>query len=254
MSTSTEDEAATEAAAVLEATAHADVLEEATVPAPRAKRRHRAGDYFPTFIVFLVFLGLWYAYHYYLPSYKRFIIPLPHDVLLHGFTERDNPQNPASLIQGVLITGRVALQGLVIAIILGMFIAVLMSQAKWIENAAYPYAVAIQAIPILAIVPVLRTLVRSGPDGSHRRVRDDLDLPDHHQHALRVEIGRRRCNTTCSRCTAPDGGRGCGSCSSPLASQRSSRASASPPGSRSWAPSSASSSSVAPCDRVASAS
>ncbi len=37
-----------------------------------------------------------------------------------------------------------------------------MSQAKWIENAAYPYAVAIQAIPILAIVPVLRTLFGQG--------------------------------------------------------------------------------------------
>jgi NitT/TauT family transport system permease protein len=62
----------------------------------------------------------------------------------------------------VLITGRVALQGLVIAIILGTIIAVLMSQAKWIENATYPYAVAIQAIPILAIVPVLRTLFGQG--------------------------------------------------------------------------------------------
>ena len=162
MSTSTEDAAATEAAAALEATAHKDVLEEATVPPPRAKRKHRAGDYFPAFIVFLVFLGLWYAYHYYLPSYKRFVVPLPHDVLLHGFTERDNPQNPASLLQAVLITGRVALQGLIIAIILGMFIAVLMSQAKWVENAAYPYAVAIQAIPILAIVPVLRNLFGQG--------------------------------------------------------------------------------------------
>jgi len=56
----------------------------------------------------------------------------------------------------------VALQGLAIAIILGTIVAVLMSQAKWIENAAYPYAVAIQAIPILAIVPVLRTLFGQG--------------------------------------------------------------------------------------------
>ncbi|HKA03488.1 MAG TPA: hypothetical protein VKD67_04135, partial [Acidimicrobiales bacterium] len=135
--------------------------EEALVPAPTKKRR-RAVDILPAFGVFILFLGLWYAYHYSLPSYKQWVVPLPHDVLLHGFTEKDNPQNPVSLLQGVLITGRVALQGLAIAIVLGMFIAILMSQARWIENAAYPYAVAIQAIPILAIVPVLRTLFGQG--------------------------------------------------------------------------------------------
>jgi NitT/TauT family transport system permease protein len=97
-----------------------------------------------------------------LPSYKQWVVPLPHDVLLHGFTEKDNPTNPVSLIQGVLITGRVALQGLAIAIIIGIALATLMSQARWIENATYPYAVAIQAVPILAIVPVLRTLFGQG--------------------------------------------------------------------------------------------
>ncbi len=136
-------------------------VEEALVPVPEKKRR-RAVDILPAFGVFIVFLGLWYGYHYSLPSYKQWVVPLPHDVLLHGFTEKDNPENPVSLLQGLLITGRVALQGLAIAIVLGTIIAVLMSQAKWIENATYPYAVAIQAIPILAIVPVLRTLFGQG--------------------------------------------------------------------------------------------
>jgi len=135
--------------------------EEPLVPAPK-KNGRRAVDILPAFGVFIIFLGLWYGYHYSLASYKQWVVPLPHDVLLHGFTEKDNPQNPLSLLEGVLITGRVALQGLAIAIVLGTVVAVLMSQAKWIENAAYPYAVAIQAIPILAIVPVLRTLFGQG--------------------------------------------------------------------------------------------
>jgi NitT/TauT family transport system permease protein len=135
--------------------------EDVLAPQPQ-KRKRKLGDILPAFIVFLLFLGLWYGYHYSLPSYKQWVVPLPHDVLLHGFTERDDPRNPVSLIQGVLITGRVALQGLAIAIIIGMALATLMSQAKWIENATYPYAVAIQAIPILAIVPVLRTLFGQG--------------------------------------------------------------------------------------------
>jgi NitT/TauT family transport system permease protein len=135
--------------------------EQPLVLVPKKKRR-RAADILPAFGVFIIFIGLWYAYHYSLPSYKQWVVPLPHDVLLHGFTEKDNPENPVSLLQGLLITGRVALQGLAIAVILGTIVAVLMSQAKWIENAAYPYAVAIQAIPILAIVPVLRTLFGQG--------------------------------------------------------------------------------------------
>ncbi len=150
-----------EAVSELEALAHADVQEEVLPPIPPKKKR-RLGDILPAFGVFIVFLAIWYGYHYSLPSYKQWVVPLPHDVLLHGFTEKDNPQNPMSLLQGVLITGRVALQGLIIAIVLGMAVAILMSQAKWIENAAYPYAVAIQAIPILAIVPVLRTLFGQG--------------------------------------------------------------------------------------------
>lgn len=161
MSTSTEPVSGPPGAVDLEALAEADVVDEVPLPPP-PKRKRKVGDFLPVFLVFLVFLGLWYGYHYYLPSYKQFIIPLPHDVLLHGFTEMDNPQNPASLLQGLLITGRVALQGLIIAILLGVSLAILMSQAKWVENATYPYAVAVQAIPILAIVPVLRTLFGQG--------------------------------------------------------------------------------------------
>ena len=80
--------------------------EEPLVVVPKKKRR-RTADLLPAVGVFIIFIGLWYAYHYSLPSYKQWVVPLPHDVLLHGFTEKDNPQNPLSLIQGVLITGRV---------------------------------------------------------------------------------------------------------------------------------------------------
>ena len=48
-----------------------------------------------------------------------------------------------------------ALIGLTIAVVLGIFIAVLMSQAKIAERAIFPYMVTLQAIPILAIVPLI---------------------------------------------------------------------------------------------------
>lgn len=45
--------------------------------------------------------------------------------------------------------------GLAIAIAIGMTIAVAMSQARWVERSLYPYAVVLQTIPILAVVPII---------------------------------------------------------------------------------------------------
>src|SRR5690606_3424403 len=42
-----------------------------------------------------------------------------------------------------------------ISIVLGMAVAVIMSQAKVAERAIFPYMVTLQAIPILALVPVI---------------------------------------------------------------------------------------------------
>jgi NitT/TauT family transport system permease protein len=39
--------------------------------------------------------------------------------------------------------------------VLGILAAVLMSQAKWIENSLYPWAVVLQTVPILALTPFL---------------------------------------------------------------------------------------------------
>ena len=45
--------------------------------------------------------------------------------------------------------------GLAIAIVLGMLFAIVMSQAKWLERSLFPYAVILQTIPILALVPLI---------------------------------------------------------------------------------------------------
>jgi len=47
------------------------------------------------------------------------------------------------------------MMGLSISIVLGIAFAVVMSQSKLIERALYPYMVTLQAIPILAIAPLI---------------------------------------------------------------------------------------------------
>ncbi|GIU97856.1 MAG: nitrate ABC transporter permease [Actinomycetota bacterium] len=107
----------------------------------------------PPLLVFLVVIGIWYAVTYLVlqPS-RRFLLPPPHDVVRYGFME---PTTRAELWRGLLRSAHVAFLGLGVAFVIGFATAVLMSQAKWIERSLYPWAVVLQTVPILAIVPLL---------------------------------------------------------------------------------------------------
>jgi NitT/TauT family transport system permease protein len=106
----------------------------------------------PPFLVLLAFLGLWYAISYLLLSpERRFLLPPPHAVLQVGFLD---PYNLRELLQGLWLSARVAMVGLSIAIVIGVALAIAMSQARWVERSLYPYAVILQTIPILALVPL----------------------------------------------------------------------------------------------------
>jgi NitT/TauT family transport system permease protein len=98
--------------------------------------------------------GIWLFVSYVmLEEQQRFLLPPPQDVVKVGFLDWDNLH--AILVTGLLPTTQVAMTGLAIAIVLGTVWAVLMSQAAWIERSTYPYAVIIQTIPIIAIVPLV---------------------------------------------------------------------------------------------------
>ncbi|GHH63618.1 nitrate ABC transporter permease [Streptosporangium violaceochromogenes] len=107
----------------------------------------------PPVAVLVLFGGLWYAVSYLLldPA-RRFLLPPPQEVWQVGFADAFNR---TELLQGLLYTARVAVTGLAVAVVAGVLVAVLMSQAAWVERSLYPYAVLLQTIPILAIVPVL---------------------------------------------------------------------------------------------------
>jgi NitT/TauT family transport system permease protein len=107
----------------------------------------------PPAVVLVAALGLWYLASYVLLSPdRRFLLPPPHAVLRVGFLDRDNL---TELLAALGRSAEVALLGLAIATALGVGLAVLMSQARWLERSLYPYAVVLQTIPILALVPLL---------------------------------------------------------------------------------------------------
>jgi NitT/TauT family transport system permease protein len=81
----------------------------------------------------------------------RFLLPPPHAVFRVAFMHRDNLDE---LLAGLALSARVAMTGLVLAVVLGAGLAVVMSQARWLERSLYPYAVILQTVPVLALVPL----------------------------------------------------------------------------------------------------
>jgi NitT/TauT family transport system permease protein len=118
----------------------------------RGRVRRLASTVLPPLAVLAVFVGIWYLVSYVVlaPS-RRFLLPPPQRVLQVGFFTR---ANLVQELQGLAVTTRVAAIGLAMAIGIGMVVAISMSQAAWIERSLYPYAVILQTIPILALVPL----------------------------------------------------------------------------------------------------
>lgn len=103
--------------------------------------------------VFALFIGFWYLVTYtMLNKQQRFMLPAPHEVVKVGFLDWSNF---TTMMSALRLTCEVTFAGLGISIVIGVGVALLMSQATWLENSIYPWAVVIQTIPILALTPVL---------------------------------------------------------------------------------------------------
>ena len=96
---------------------------------------------------------VWYAVSYLvLPERQRFLLPPPHEVFGGALS---NPQLMGPMLDALGRSVGVAMVGLVIAVVVGITYAVAMSQSGWAEKVLYPYAVILQTIPILALVPLI---------------------------------------------------------------------------------------------------
>ena len=126
-------------------------------------RRRRSGAstlavYGPPLLAFVIIVAVWYAIAAYLTAIdKTTILPSPTRILVDSFFPTDPRDKPitAELLRGLGLSTAVALGGLAISIVIGIGWAVLMSQARWVERSLFPYAVMLQCIPILALVPLI---------------------------------------------------------------------------------------------------
>lgn len=116
----------------------------------------------PPALTFGGFLGIWYAYSgfkYDIAARRINVLPFPHEVVSDGFLPLwDSRNGLRPILDYMYVTLRVTIVGLVVAISLGVLIAVLMNLSKSAERAIFPYAVVLQTVPILAILPLLTEL------------------------------------------------------------------------------------------------
>lgn len=129
--------------------------EPAAAPAAvRTRSRGVLAAVLPPLAVFFAFVGIWYLYAgFVLSANERAVsLPYPHQVLTDAFFAGDVQ---AELASATWVSFKVAGVGLVISMALGILFAVLMSQARWVERSFYPYAVFLQTVPILALVPLI---------------------------------------------------------------------------------------------------
>lgn len=101
----------------------------------------------PTFVAILV-LGAWeWSVSWF--EISKFVLPAPSQIL------QALNDNAASLANSALVTIRVTVVAFVLAVILGIALAVLFSQSRTIERALFPYAVTLQVTPVVAIAPLI---------------------------------------------------------------------------------------------------
>ena len=157
---SPESEAGTVAAPSEQSSAPADGQFAPELPddAPKAyrvksRRREAAETILPPLVLGIGVIGFWYYISFIvIDESRRFLMRPMHDVVDVGFLDSANFNE---MLSGLWSSTKVALIGLAIAISIGFFLATMMSQAKIVERAVFPFAVTLQAIPILAIVPLI---------------------------------------------------------------------------------------------------
>jgi NitT/TauT family transport system permease protein len=97
-------------------------------------------------------VGAWYAATYLLVDRDlRFLLPPPDAVIRVAFLD---PDNRGELLGGLALSARVSMTGLALAVVIGLSLAIAMSQSRWLERSMYPYAVVLQTVPVLALVPL----------------------------------------------------------------------------------------------------
>jgi NitT/TauT family transport system permease protein len=120
--------------------------------------RQRAGDVGLTVALFAGLLGLWYLIAWIVEPSGQYAgataskLPYPHLIVERIVEDRD------TLAQGAWTTVSRALLGFAIGSAAGFLISIILVQARWLESSLMPYVLGAQMIPLVALIPIARTI------------------------------------------------------------------------------------------------
>ncbi len=120
--------------------------------AARRRPSSRLGSAVPPTLFFGAVLLVWYALAEVVPESKKLLVPRAHEIWQEAVLQEEIR---TELLEGLVNTTKSALVGLAIAIILGTLFAVAMVQSRWVERGFFPWAVVLQTVPVLALVPLI---------------------------------------------------------------------------------------------------
>ena len=98
--------------------------------------------------ILLIVLGIWEGVVH-LFEMPRYILPAPSKIVVTLFAEH------AQLLKHTLVTLQEMLLGFLLAVSIGVPLAVLMFEFPTLEKAFYPYVIGSQTVPVFAIAPLL---------------------------------------------------------------------------------------------------
>lgn len=107
-----------------------------------------AREWLPPLAVFVLFVLAWQLATALL-GVPAYLLPSPGAIVQAGV------EHAPDLALALVSTFRAALVALVLAVVVGMAAALLMSESKLLERSLYPYAIMLQTIPVVAIAPLI---------------------------------------------------------------------------------------------------
>lgn len=113
-----------------------------------------AHRFLPPIIAGLLLVGAYFWLRSGLEPHRLFLMPTLDGLWTQAFSQ---PAVLMRLAEASAMTMAIALTGLCVSIPVGMLLGIVMFRFRLLERAIMPYLVALQAVPVLAIIPLLQT-------------------------------------------------------------------------------------------------
>jgi NitT/TauT family transport system permease protein len=119
--------------------------------------KRRAGEAGLTVALVAAGVGVWYLIAWLVEPSGQYVtsskLPYPHLILERIVSDR------STLAEGAWTTVGRALIGFAIGSVAGFAISIVLVQARWLESALMPYVLGAQMIPLVALIPLARTIL-----------------------------------------------------------------------------------------------